>query len=79
MEGNTAAEGDATDDANKIVSEGLRFVFSKERDIFPIYPCYYADDGDPSMYTAENMEKRRGLKTNDIVQSAIKDFMQESF
>ena len=66
---------DYVDDGNKIQYEGNRFVFSKDRDTFPMYPCFYVDDGNPDMYTEENMKKRKSLKDNDIVRGAIKDLM----
>ena len=66
-----------TEDANKIVSKGLKFVFSKDRDSFPMYPCFYVDDGNPDMYTEDNMKKRQELKNSEIVQNAIRDLMSD--
>ena len=39
----------------------------------------YYEDGDPDMYTPENLEKREKLKTNEIVREAIDHFMEEQF
>ena len=52
MDGNPAEK---EDDTNKIRCEGLRFVFLANRDNFPNNPCTYYEDGDPDMYTKENM------------------------
>ena len=49
--------GEDPNEANKIKSEGLKFVFNANRDNFP-NPCPYVDDGNPDMYSKENMEKR---------------------
>ena len=65
------------EDQNKIKSEGLKFVFMGNRDNFPYNPCPYSDDGNPDMYTAEKMEIRRKLKTNEIVKEAINEFIAE--
>ena len=78
MEGMDGAKPeDGQEDQNKIKSEGLKFVFmGPKRDDFP-NPCPYFDDGDPEMYTKENMEKRKNLKYNGLVRAAIEEFMQE--
>lgn len=65
----------AADDKNKISNKDLAYVFLQNRDNFPSKPYY--EDGNPEMYTKENMEKRNSLKKNDIVADAIQDFMQE--
>ena len=62
-----------------IESEGLKFVFHAQRDVFPNNPCPYNDDGNPDMYTTEAMEKREELKKNPIVREAINDFIQQQF
>jgi len=62
---------------NAIQSEGLRFVFTAQRDQFPNNPCPYYDDGNPDMYSEENMKKRNDLKKDPIVKEAIDEFMQE--
>ena len=64
-------------DENAIESEGLRFVFTAQRDNFPNNPCPYYDDGNPDMYSEENMKKRNDLKKDPIVKEAIDEFMQE--
>ena len=53
----------------------MAFVFNAARDAFPKNPVPYYDDGDPDMYTTEAMEKRKKLKTNEIVVEAINDFI----
>ena len=63
--------GEDTNDQNKIQSEGLKFVFNSNRDNFPVNPCPYNDDGDPDMYSKENMTKREALKSNPTVTRAI--------
>ena len=63
-------------EANKIKDAGLIFVFSQVRDNFPTNPCPYYDDGNPDMYTKENMESRDKLKKNEVVRDAINDFMK---
>ena len=69
--------GEDTNEANKIQSKGLQFVFSGQRDNFPHNPCPYSDEGNPDMYSKENIEKRNALKTHPVVTEAIKDFMSE--
>ena len=64
---------------NQIKSEGLKFVFTSQRDNFPFSPCPYYDDGDPEMYTKENMEKRDKLRTNETVRAAINEFITKHF
>ena len=64
-------------DENAIQSEGLRFVFTAQRDNFPNNPCPYYDDGNPDMYSEDNMKKRNDLKKDPIVKEAIDDFMTE--
>ena len=63
------------DDQNKIKSEGLRFVFLGNRDNFPNNPCTYYEDGNPEMYTTENMNKRKELSSSIIVRDAIEEFI----
>ena len=62
-----------------IESDGLKFVFGAQRDVFPNNPCPYYDDGNPDMYTGEAMEKREALKKNPTVKEAINDFIKEHF
>ena len=68
--------GEDPNEANKIKSEGLKFVFNANRDNFP-NPCPYVDDGNPDMYSKENMDKRNQLRSNPVVKEAINTFMQE--
>ena len=70
--------GDEPNETNKIKSEGLQFVFSNQRDNFP-NPVPYYDDGNPDMYSKENMEKRKNLKDHHIVRNAIEEFIQKAF
>ena len=69
--------GDDPNEANKIKSEGLKFVFNANRDIFPHNPCPYHEDGNPEMYSKESMEKRRQLRDDVVVKEAINTFMLE--
>mmetsp|Transcript_22252 Transcript_22252/g.21489 ORF Transcript_22252/g.21489 Transcript_22252/m.21489 type:complete len:155 (-) Transcript_22252:224-688(-) len=71
------AEGGApdVDDKNKISNKDLALVFHQARDAFPNRPFH--EEGNPEMYTKENMDKRNALKENDTVMEAINDFMQE--
>ena len=69
--------GGETDETNKIKSKGLQFVFSGQRDNFPHNPCPYSDEGNPDMYSKENIAKRAALKDHPVVQEGIKDFMTE--
>ena len=54
-------------------------MFNQARDIFPKNPVPYYEDGDPDMYTPENLVKRESLKQNEIVREAIDTFMEEQF
>ena len=45
------------------------------RDQFPARP--YHIDGDPEMYSKDNIDKRKALRENDIVIEAINDFATE--
>ena len=67
---------DEPNEQNKIKDQGLIFVFSQIRDNFPTNPCPYYDDGNPDMYTAENMAARENLKKNEVVRDAINDFIK---
>lgn len=67
----------AQENANKIEIEALRYVFKVDRDIFPRKP--YDQEGDPEMYTAANMEKRKALRNSVLVTNAIEKFANESF
>ena len=70
---------DEPNEQNKIKDQGLIFVFSQIRDNFPTNPCPYYDDGNPDMYTAENMKSRDDLKKNEVVRDAINDFIKNQF
>ena len=67
------------DDHNKIKSEGLRFVFMANRDNFPNNPCTYYEDGNPEMYTKENMDKRKEMQTSIAVRDIIDEFINNQF
>lgn len=54
---------------NKIENEALQYIFKANRDIFPAKP--YNEDGNPDMYTRENIEKRKALRNNPIVVEAL--------
>ena len=64
-------------DENKIRNPNLAYVFLPARDAFPAKP--YNEDGDPSMYTQENMALRDELRENFNVQAAITDFIGKHF
>jgi hypothetical protein len=65
------ADGEKTQNKNA----EIQYLFSHERDQFPNKA--YHEDGNPDMYTKENIEKRRALYRNDTVEEAINDFMKE--
>ena len=74
-----AMPGEDQNESNKIKSKGLQHVFNQARDIFPKNPVPYYEDGDPDMYTPENLAKRETLRTNEIVREAIDTFMEDQF
>ena len=63
----------------------LEYVFKADRDTWPprpfekIPPKPYPDDGNPEMYTPENMEKRDGLRSDTRVRISISDFAAKRF
>ena len=65
------------DDPKPIRNQKLRYVFQPGRDHFPAKPYY--EDGDPSMYTRENMSSREELSENPRVREAIMNFVQLQF
>ncbi len=67
----------ANDDENpnRIDNPDVAYIFKKNRDDFPSKPYY--DDGNPEMYTAENLKKRTDLRNNPIVVESISNFMKE--
>ena len=65
------------DDPKPIRNQKLQYVFMPGRDHFPSKPYY--EDGDPSMYTTENMDSREELKDNPMVQQAIREFITKQF
>ena len=65
------------DDTKQIRNTNLAYVFQPARDHFPAKPYY--EDGDPNMYTKENMEAREELKENPRVREKILDFVQKQF
>jgi hypothetical protein len=75
LKGLDSTAADQQDNQNKISNKDLAYVFLQNRDAFPSKPYY--EDGNPEMYTKENMEKRNTLRDNEVVQDAIKDFMSE--
>ena len=56
LNGNAAPE---IDEDKKIKNKGLIPVFSNAANSYAINPCPYYEDGNPDMYTVENMEKRK--------------------
>ena len=67
--------GDGAGDKNSIKNSEIQYLFSHERDQFPNKP--YHEDGNPEMYTKDNIEKRHKLYRNDVVEEAINEFMKE--
>lgn len=65
----------AAENPNKIESEALAYIFKANRDIFPAKP--YNEDGNPEMYTKDNIDKRKALRNNPIVLEAITKFSKE--
>ena len=59
---------------NPIKSKDLQYVFQPGRDHFPAKPYY--DDGNPSMYTQENIKAREALRTHPNVKAGIENFMK---
>ena len=59
----------------EIKNAEIQYLFSHERDQFPNKA--YHEDGNPDMYTKENIEQRRVIYRNDTVEEAINDFMKE--
>ena len=77
MDGGMAGDDpvNPSDDPNKIKSEGLKFVFMINRDNFPNNSCTYYEDGNPEMYTKENMDKRKDLSGTIVVRDSIEEFI----
>ena len=65
------------DDPKPIRNQKLAYVFQPGRDHFPAKPYY--EDGDPSMYTGENMDQRDDLKDNPRVREQILEFASKQF
>ena len=72
--GGDDALGDAAAD-KQVKNSEIQYLFSHERDQFPNKA--YHEDGNPDMYSKENIEKRRSLLRNDTVVEAINDYMKE--
>ena len=62
-------------DKSQVQNSEIQYLFSPDRDQFPSKP--YHEDGNPEMYTKENLMKRQQLYRNDVVEEAINDFMKE--
>ena len=62
---------------NPIKSKDLQYVFQPGRDHFPAKPYY--EDGDPTMYTSENMDARDELRDNPRVREQIHEFVTKQF
>eukprot|EP00352_Strombidinopsis_acuminata_P003599 CAMPEP_0176394644 /NCGR_PEP_ID=MMETSP0126-20121128/42750_1 /TAXON_ID=141414 ORGANISM="Strombidinopsis acuminatum, Strain SPMC142" /NCGR_SAMPLE_ID=MMETSP0126 /ASSEMBLY_ACC=CAM_ASM_000229 /LENGTH=111 /DNA_ID=CAMNT_0017766999 /DNA_START=33 /DNA_END=368 /DNA_ORIENTATION=+ len=66
----------AADDGEKNhIPLGVILLDASNRDNFPNKPYY--DDGNPEMYTNENIAKREALREHEIVKEAITDFIKE--
>ena len=68
---------EGAEDGNMIQNKHIQFIFNPNRDNFPEKP--YFEDGNPELYSNENMAKRKALKEDVDVQNAIKEFMTASF
>lgn len=64
--------GYAIDVASRITNTQVMMLFHPDRDALEDVP--YAEQGDPQMYTTENVKKRDALRTNPGVLDAIKRF-----
>ena len=71
------AGGNTNDDPKPVRNPRLAYVFQPGRDHFPAKPYY--EDGDPTMYSEQNMEAREELRDNPNVRFAIQDFVQKQF
>ena len=69
--------GRENDDPKPIRNTRLAYVFQPGRDHFPAKPYY--EDGDPSMYTGENMDAREDLRDNPRVREQIIEFISKQF
>ena len=70
-------DGGQEENPNKIDNPDLAYIFKQNRDHFPAKPYY--EDGNPDMYTTENIEKRNALKKSPMVFDAITAFIKEQF
>ena len=61
----------------KITNPNLQYVFNPKRDAFPAK--FYFDDGNPEMYTKENIEKREVLQERPDIDNAITKFIETHF
>lgn len=66
---------DGAGDKSSVKNSEIQYLFSADRDQFPSKP--YHEDGNPDMYTKENIAKRQALYRNDMVEEAINDFIKE--
>ena len=73
--GGDDALGEGGADKGQVKNSEIQYLFSHERDQFPNKA--YHEDGNPDMYSKENIEKRRSLYRNETVVEAINDFMKE--
>ena len=72
-----SAPGGGNDDPKPIRNTKLAYVFQPGRDHFPAKPYY--EDGDPSMYTEQNMDARDELRDNPRVREQIHEFVTKQF
>ena len=59
------------------MNPNLQYVFNPERDKFPAK--FYLEDGNPEMYTRENILKREDLAENLLIDQAIETFIRDHF
>ena len=61
----------------KITNPNLQYVFNPKRDTFP--SKYYYEDGNPEMFSKENIEKREALAERPDINAAIDKFIDLHF
>ena len=77
-----AAEKPPAEEKKETNNADLEYVFKADRDTWPprpfekVPPKPYPDDGNPDMYTPENIEKRDALRSHPNVKSGIETFMK---
>jgi len=73
MKGDDGEENKGNELDNKIKNPDIAMLFNPNRDVFPSKPYY--EDGNPDLYSDDNLLKRTELKTDPTVSEAIRDFI----